>query len=200
VPILDPLASELTAHKTRTGRDEGALVFGRTATEPFNPETVRRNALAAWGWKEAANPDPSGWPKVIHVKSRADALKAITLHEARHTPRCWSPPGSNAKALSVIMGHSTIAMTFDTYGHLMPGGLDEARACAASRQFAHTTSGVITRGSRPLNQPDSTEPSRMRGPPKSLCQTQIQPDHSRYRQGFTQFESLARSRRRSGRG
>jgi hypothetical protein len=26
------------------------------------------------------------------------------------------------------MGHSTIAMTFDTYGHLMPGGLDEARA------------------------------------------------------------------------
>jgi hypothetical protein len=29
------------------------------------------------------------------------------------------------------MGHSTIAMTFDTYGHLMPGcpvGWDEARA------------------------------------------------------------------------
>jgi hypothetical protein len=24
------------------------------------------------------------------------------------------------------MGHATIAMTFDTYGHLMPGGLDEA--------------------------------------------------------------------------
>ena len=26
------------------------------------------------------------------------------------------------------MGHATIAMTFDTYGHLMPGGLDEAAA------------------------------------------------------------------------
>jgi hypothetical protein len=26
------------------------------------------------------------------------------------------------------MGHSTIAMTSDTYGHLMPGGLDEAAA------------------------------------------------------------------------
>jgi integrase len=36
--------------------------------------------------------------------------------------------GVNAKALSVIMGHSTIAMTFDTYGHLMLGGLDEAVA------------------------------------------------------------------------
>jgi integrase len=51
------------------------------------------------------------------------------LHEARHT--CASiliAAGVNAKALSVIMGHSTIAMTFDTYGHLMPGGLDEAAA------------------------------------------------------------------------
>jgi integrase len=89
---------------------------------------VRRDTLAAWGWKEAANPEPGGRPKVIHVKVRADALEPITLHEARHT--CASlliAAGVNAKALSVIMGHSTIAMTFDTYGHLMPGGLDEAR-------------------------------------------------------------------------
>jgi integrase len=129
VPILDPLATELAAHKRRTGREGDALVFGRTATEPFNPETVRRNALAAWGWKEAANPEPGGRPKMIHVKVRVDALEPITLHEARHT--CASlliAAGVNAKALSVIMGHSTIAMTFDTYGHLMPGGLDEARA------------------------------------------------------------------------
>jgi integrase len=38
VPILDSLAAELTAYKTRTGRDGDALVFGRTATVPFNPE------------------------------------------------------------------------------------------------------------------------------------------------------------------
>lgn len=62
------------------------------------------------------------------MKARKDALEPITLHEARHT--CASlliAAGVNAKALSVIMGHSTIAMTFDTYGHQMPGGLDEAR-------------------------------------------------------------------------
>jgi integrase len=66
---------------------------------------------------------------MIHVKEREDALEPITLHEARHT--CASlliAAGVNAKALSVIMGHSTIAMTFDTYGHMMPGGLDEAAA------------------------------------------------------------------------
>jgi integrase len=34
----------------------------------------------------------------------------------------------NAKALSSYMGHSTISMTLDRYGHLMPGNEDEAAA------------------------------------------------------------------------
>jgi integrase len=34
--------------------------------------------------------------------------------------------GINAKALSVYMGHSSITITFDLYGHLMPGYMDEA--------------------------------------------------------------------------
>jgi integrase len=35
--------------------------------------------------------------------------------------------GVNAKALSAIMGHAAIRITFDVYGHLMPGGEEEAR-------------------------------------------------------------------------
>jgi integrase len=69
--------------------------------------------------------------KALWIKARESAAESITLHEARHT--CASiliAAGVNAKALGVIMGHSTIAMTFDTYGHLMPGGLDEAAADA----------------------------------------------------------------------
>jgi hypothetical protein len=34
--------------------------------------------------------------------------------------------GVNAKALSEFMGHSGIQITFDRYGHLMPGSRDEA--------------------------------------------------------------------------
>jgi integrase len=34
--------------------------------------------------------------------------------------------GINAKALSTYMGHSSIQITFDLYGHLMPGYMDEA--------------------------------------------------------------------------
>ena len=37
VPILDPLAAELIAHKRRTRRDGDALVFGATAIKPFTP-------------------------------------------------------------------------------------------------------------------------------------------------------------------
>jgi integrase len=130
VPILEPLAGELAAHKLRTEGSSDALVFGRTAAEPFNPETVRRNALVAWGWQEVPNNEADG-PRTILAKARDDAQQPITLHEARHT--CASlliAAGVNAKALSVIMGHATIAMTFDVYGKLMPGGLDEAAAAA----------------------------------------------------------------------
>jgi hypothetical protein len=48
----------------------------------------------------------------------------------------WSPSGSrfaashagvNAKALGTYQGHANIAITFDRYGHLMPGSEAEAR-------------------------------------------------------------------------
>ena len=36
--------------------------------------------------------------------------------------------GVNAKALSTFMGHFSISITLDLYGHLMPGSEDEAAA------------------------------------------------------------------------
>jgi integrase len=32
----------------------------------------------------------------------------------------------NAKALSTYMGHASVTITYDRYGHLMPGAEDEA--------------------------------------------------------------------------
>ena len=34
--------------------------------------------------------------------------------------------GVNAKAVSTYLGHSSIQVTFDKYGHLFPGSEDEA--------------------------------------------------------------------------
>jgi integrase len=36
--------------------------------------------------------------------------------------------GVNAKALSSYMGHSSVTITYDRYGHLMPGNEEEAAA------------------------------------------------------------------------
>ena len=107
VPIVGALAPLLARHKLRTGRDGDALVFGATAERPFEPSTVRRRALTAWN---AAQLDP------------------ITLHEGRHTfASLMIAAGVNAKAICEAMGHASVTMTFDRYGHLMPDGRDQAR-------------------------------------------------------------------------
>lgn len=56
-------------------------------------------------------------------------LARITLHEARHTyASLMIAAGVNAKSLQTYMGHSSVTVTYDRYGHLMPGNEDEAAA------------------------------------------------------------------------
>jgi integrase len=60
-------------------------------------------------------------------------LDPIGLHECRHTYAAFMiAAGVNAKALSAYMGHSSITMTLDHYGHLMPGHEGEAAAMLAA--------------------------------------------------------------------
>ena len=68
-------------------------------------------------------------PKNVWVKARPDALESLTAHEARHCAASYLiAAGLNAKQLSVYIGHTNIRTTFDRYGHLMPGGEEEATA------------------------------------------------------------------------
>ncbi len=54
------------------------------------------------------------------------AVLAI-LHEARHTfASLMIAAGVNARALCSYMGHASVTITYDRYGHLMPGNEDEA--------------------------------------------------------------------------
>ena len=83
-----------------------------------------------------------------------DLLTRITLHECRHTfASLMIAAGVNAKALQVFMGHSSVAITLDRYGHLMPGSEAEAAelldayldvAREGSRQHANGASGAPT--------------------------------------------------------
>lgn len=97
VPVAAVLHDFLAVHKAATGRDSG-LVFGRTATRPFNPSSVYKRALAAW---EGAGLEPIG------------------LHECRHTAiSTWAEAGVSAKRISVWAGHSSVTFTLDRYGHI----------------------------------------------------------------------------------
>jgi integrase len=105
VPILTPLRDYLDSLKIRSGRGDDDLVFGRSATVPFAPSSVSRRGRTAF--KDA---------------------KPITPHECRHTfASMMIDAGVNPKVIQKCMGHSSIKVTFDTYGHLMPDGLEQVR-------------------------------------------------------------------------
>jgi integrase len=108
VPLAKPLRGELAAHKLRVGGGGGELVFGREDGRAINTDSLSRRARSAW---------------------RKAGLFPIGLHECRHTYAAFMiAAGVNAKALSTYMGHSSITVTLDRYGHLLPAHEDEAAA------------------------------------------------------------------------
>ena len=119
VPIAEELRGHLAEHLLLSGRRAG-LIFGRSETVPFAHVSLRERALRVWG---------------------AAGLKPIGLHECRHTfaSMCIAA-GVNARGLMAYLGHSSIQMTFDRYGHLMPGNESEA---------AELLNAYLRRSSRP---------------------------------------------------
>ena len=106
VPLPTALRRHLLAHRLAQGRGGEGLVFGGVRGGAFDPEAALSRARKAW--------------------SKA-GLEPICLHDCRHTyAALMIAAGVNAKALSTYMGHSTITVTLDRYGHLMPGSEGEA--------------------------------------------------------------------------
>ena len=86
---------------------DDALVFGNIEGKPLRPNSVTR----AW----------------TSLASHA-GLKAIRLHDARHThASLMLKQGIHPKIVQERLGHATIAVTLDTYSHVAPG-LQEAAA------------------------------------------------------------------------
>lgn len=108
-PLPGLLRDYLMEHRIGAGEPPvDALVFGDNNGKPFQAATIYRRADRAW---------------------EAQALGRLRLHQARHTYASFMiAAGVNAKALSSFMGHSSIKVTFDLYGHLMPGTEAEAAA------------------------------------------------------------------------
>ncbi len=126
VPLPAVLAPELVAHLARQSKEAG-FVFATPTGQPFDPPNAIRFAKRAW--------------------SQA-GLRPLGFHDARHTyASLMIAAGVNAKALSSYMGHSSITVTLDRYGHLMPGNERQAAELldeylTRSRGSA-TTAGVL---------------------------------------------------------
>ena len=60
------------------------------------------------------------------ARSSPPSVRSLTLEP--HVASILIAAGVNAKALSTYLGHSSIRITLDRYGHLMPGNEDEAVA------------------------------------------------------------------------
>lgn len=104
--VLRDLLLDRRLEASGPGDDE--LVFGAASGRPFHANVVYRRADRAW--------EQAGFGR-------------LRLHQARHTYASFMiAAGVNAKALSTFMGHSSIKVTFDLYGHLMPGTETEAAA------------------------------------------------------------------------
>lgn len=112
VPMAKVLRAFLSEQKLACAWSDG-LVFGRSPTRPFLAKTPNDRAQRAW---------------------KAAKLEPIGLHECRHTFASFMiAAGVNPKALSTYMGHSSVTITFDRYGHLMPG--NEAQAALLLDEF-----------------------------------------------------------------
>jgi integrase len=116
VPIATALRGYLLEHHMLHGRPASGFVFGRGHSRPFSTSGVYDRARTAWKRMNAKRGE-----------AELAAIEPLTLHEARHTyASLMIAAGVNAKALSTYMGHSSITITFDRYGHLMPGNEDAA--------------------------------------------------------------------------
>jgi integrase len=94
------------------GYQESGLVFTRLDGSPIHPQRF------------------SSWFRQ-HV--RAAGLPRIRLHDVRHSYATAAlAAGVPAKVVSERLGHSAIAITMDTYSHVLPG-LDELAAGTVAR-------------------------------------------------------------------
>jgi integrase len=119
---LDPATlAALKAHQARqaeektiigTGYRDSGLVFTMPDGSPIHPQRI-----SAWFLQH----------------TRAAGLPRIRLHDVRHSYATAAlAAGVPPKVISQRLGHATIAITMDTYSHVIPG-LDEQAAQTVAR-------------------------------------------------------------------
>jgi integrase len=116
-------------------------------TVPVPPETLavltqqraalaveRKHAGESWQEHDLVFPSPIGRPRdmaylsyTFHRALKRAGLPRMRIHDLRHTAATHLlTKGVHPKVVQDLLGHSTIAITLDTYSHVMPALATEA--------------------------------------------------------------------------
>ena len=127
---LDPALRDVLADRKAAGI--GPYVFGRDGrARPFSSGIVARRARKAW---KAAEVPPLACDRAA---GRPATVGDLTLQEVRHTFASLAlSEGVTLFEVSRRIGHSSIAITADRYGHLIPDR-DDAASAAVGALIAH---------------------------------------------------------------
>jgi len=137
-------------------------------TVPFPPETLkaleahrrdldreRQQAAKLWQENDLVFPSPDGRPRdmaylsfTFHRGLRRAGLPRFRIHDLRHTAATHLlTKHVHPKIVQELLGHSTIAITLDTYSHVMPALAREA----SSHMSSLLPSNVIVAGKAPVD-------------------------------------------------
>lgn len=139
VPLTPLVSNVLKARKLETGGR--GLVFGTRSGRPdYIQNIVKRGWHTAQLAARVTSPKlaGSGAPILDENGQAVCEPKYSGIHSARHFYASWCINAPEAgglglppKAVQIRLGHATIAMTLDVYGHLFPSADESERLAAA---------------------------------------------------------------------
>jgi integrase len=141
-----PLKSESAQRRVALDRDTAELfaelIEGKRPDQPVFTDP----ATGGWWCQHKVN---FAWAKVRAIACTVGLSKSPRIHDLRHTHAGWLlTDGVSLIAVSRRLGHASIVITADTYGHLLPESDDTVRAAMSARVSRLATTTSAPKGTR----------------------------------------------------
>lgn len=130
--------------KTRSGEDRRIDIGGRVVGALLSHQFAQQIEQEAWGSayqnndrvfcrEDGSDLSPDNVSRIFRALVHKAKLRPIHLHDLRHgAASLMLASGTDIAVVSKRLGHSTISLTSDTYGHLI-GGVGRRAADAAEK-------------------------------------------------------------------
>jgi integrase len=117
------VAKTLKEWKLRCPKSDLGLVF------PTSKGTVQNHSNIMNRWLRLAQIEAGVCITKITIDRRARKVAKYGMHALRHfCASVWIEADFSPKRIQAMMGHASIELTFNTYGHLFEARMDVAKA------------------------------------------------------------------------